>query len=451
MTLQAKRSSALSHIVAVGLAIGLFAGACFASEPVVDGDFSEWEHGHIAAVDAAGDAEGAFDITRVWIMSNGSIVHVRFDVGRTLNLQSGLDAEGTLRFSFLCERTGGQVVVDTRNREVSLTDPDGNTKRTNWHETGYWSAPTYASTEFEFRIDLSSIGAELADEIRLSIDGSDALDEPIVFHLEDEITSPRTAGFTLPEPAGNQLRVVSLNTLRNGMVDAERAPTLIRLLKSQNPDIILLQEEYNTSAQDIETAIETALGGDWNTVKTRDNVIVSPLPLTKLTSFSEAYAAAIIEPEGQSPRLVLSVHPKCCGHIGSDEDRRRIEETRAMIRTIELARQRYGQDIPVLVAGDWNLVGSRTPLDLLTNPTTAALRHIEARNPATGDTYTWISPRSDFGPGLLDLVTMSAPEAERSSAAVLDTQTLSPAILQSLGLQKSDSGASDHLMLVFNF
>ncbi|MFG0293512.1 MAG: endonuclease/exonuclease/phosphatase family protein [Phycisphaerales bacterium JB050] len=419
--------------------------------PVVDGIFNEWDREHIAAVDPAGDADAAFDITRLWVRSSGTLAFVRFDTGRTLNLQSGEETEGTLRFRFACDRTDSEVVVDTRGRSVLLSRPEASHQNGTWHDTGYWSAPTYAAPEFEFRIDLSSIGAESGDLIRFTIEGSDTLDRPVEFRLGPPTASTQTGSFTLPEPTERQLRAVSLNTLRNGIVNPKRAPALFRLLKSANPDIILLQEEYNTSAEEVEAAIEGVLGGDWNIVKTRDTVIASPLPLTKLTSFNDAYSAAVIHPEGQAPRLILCVHPKCCGYISSDEDRRRIEETRAMIRTIQLARQRYGDELPVLLAGDWNLVGSRTPLDLLTNPTDADLKHIEARNPVNGETYTWYEAGSDFGPGMLDLVTVSANAAASSCAAVLDSTTLNPESLGSLGLKPDDSRASDHLMLVINF
>lgn len=427
------------------------ATAAEAPPPVVDGVFNEWHREHIAAVDPAGDAEGAFDVTRLWVRSSDTLAFVRFDTGRTLNLQSGEEAEGTLRFRFACDRTGSEVVVDTRGRSVILSHPEAGQEHGSWHDTGYWSAPTYAASEFEFRIDLSSIGAESGDLIRFTIEGSDTLDRPLEFHLDPPTVSTQRGSFTLPEPSDRHLRVVSLNTLRNGIVNPKRAPAMLRLLKSAAPDIILLQEEYNTSAADVESAIEGALGGDWNIVKTRDTVIASPLPLTKLTSFNEAYSAAVIRPKGENPCLVLSVHPKCCGYIGSDEDRRRIEESRAMIRTIELARQRYGEELPVLLAGDWNLVGSRSPLDLLTNPAGANLRHLEARNPVNGETYTWYEPDSDFGPGMLDLVTVSANAAESSSAAILDSTTLDPQSLNSLGIRTNDSRATDHLMLVINF
>ncbi|MFU8830277.1 MAG: endonuclease/exonuclease/phosphatase family protein, partial [Phycisphaerales bacterium] len=233
------------------------------AEPVaIDGDFSDWDHKHIVAVDPAGDAEGAFDITRVWLQTHGSIVFLRFDTGRVLNIQSGPREEGTLQLRFTREKDGRAAELDLRRRSLRLIEASGGSTDIGWYAAGYRSAPTYASSEFELRIDLSVIDAGPGDRIKLSISGSDELDEPVRFELTEAGQTATNEDLTLDRAPGTAIRIASLNTWRNGMVDPERSAPLLRLLSGTAPDVIMLQEEYNTSLADVKAAIESKFEGE---------------------------------------------------------------------------------------------------------------------------------------------------------------------------------------------
>lgn len=432
------------------IALAVPAAVSNADPPAIDGYFDDWNRDHIVAVDPAGDATGAFDVTALSAQFVGGVLHLRFDTGRTLNIQSGPEEDGTLVLEF----TSGNVAlrINTRERSVNrLTDSQQGWQDIGWHAVGYWSAPTYANDEFEVRVDLAAAGFSAGDRIALTLAGSDSLANPVALRYAGPAEPPPAIDFELPALDDGQLRVVSLNTLRNGIVAPDRSAAILRLLAAGDPDIVLLQEEYNTSAADVEAAIQGKFGAGWNIVKVRDNVIASRLPLTKLQNFDDSYAAALVTDATGQMRLVLSIHPKCCGHIGSEEDKRRIDQTLAMTRTIELARQRFGTDLPILVAGDWNLVGSRSPLDLLTDPTGPKLRELDARHAGSAETYTWFAPDSSFGPGKLDLATVDEESAEHSRAVLLDSRTISPASAAALGLKPTDSAASDHLLMVIDF
>lgn len=62
----------------------------------IDGEFTDWKDVKVCAYDPKGDAKGAFDITKVYAASQGSILYLRFDRTNLLNLQNGPEAEGTL-------------------------------------------------------------------------------------------------------------------------------------------------------------------------------------------------------------------------------------------------------------------------------------------------------------------------------------------------------------------
>ena len=76
------------------------------------------------------------------------------------------------------------------------------------------------------------------------------------------------------------------------------------------------------------------------------------------------HAAEAIRLPGHAPIVVFSVHLKCCGFVGGEEDQKRIAETRELIVALDRIRRDF-PNIGIVIAGDYNLVGSRTPVDLL--------------------------------------------------------------------------------------
>lgn len=424
--------------------------AAAANTIVIDGQFDDWNASDIVAVDPAGDAQGVFDITRIHARSNGRVVSLRFDTGIVRNLQSGPAEEGTLVFRFTNSRTNREMIIDTRARSVMLKQIDGVQAEIGWYGADYRSAPTYAHHEFEIRADLTPLAVQTDDMIRLSVSGSDTLDEPIVILISEERSASLAETLDLSRANGTAFRAASLNTLRNGIVDQHRSEALLRLLASTKPDVVLLQEEYNTSAEDVRTQLNRGLGGEWYVAKVRDTVVASRFPVRKLQSLDDSYTAAIIETPTHGPALVFSVHPKCCGTIGSEEDQRRISQTRAMIETIRIARSRFGDDLPILLAGDWNMVGSRSPLDLLTSPVGPQLHHVDLRQRGNREVYTWYAPDSSFGPGVLDLAAVDGGSSSQTAGFLLDTRRVQPQVLETHGLRSEDSAATDHLLMVID-
>ena len=107
---------------------------------------------------------------------------------------------------------------------------------------------------------------------------------------------------------------------------------------------------------------------------------------------------------------------------------------------------------PVIVAGDFNLVGARRPLDLLTTRLDIpGLSLIEAE-PYQLDglsNATWSDRKQPFVPGRLDYLLYSIAQFRVRGAFALDSVDLAPQSLQSHRLRAEDTAsASDHLPLV---
>jgi endonuclease/exonuclease/phosphatase family metal-dependent hydrolase len=428
-----------------------------ASPPAIDGLFEDWQGIAALAADAAGDATGGFDVTTVKVATRGTVVYLYFDVGKLLNAPSGPAAEGTLRLE-LTPASGSKLAVDLRGRKA-LTDGD---KALRWKEIGYVLAPTHASDRFEGRIDLAAVGGRPGDVVTLELSGSDALDAPASFRLTGAPHTPSTreAG----RAAGTAFRVASLNTLYDGLTDGQRGPRLGRLLKAAAADIYCFQEVFTAPAAAIASALTTLdPRGDsatWTAHKVADALVATrgslkPVPLQSL---SQQYAGAAVDVDGRSV-VVFTLRPPCCGYIGDPSDAQRIAELKALAAAIAKLRQgQLGADLlpyqkaPVVVVGDWNLVGSRTPLDVMLDKSSGpGLAHLLLRHLRGDDVFTWYQDELDaFPPGMLDVLVHS-PDLTPRRSFVLDTAELGDATLAKLGLQPDDSQASDHLMLVADF
>jgi endonuclease/exonuclease/phosphatase family metal-dependent hydrolase len=268
----------------------------------------------------------------------------------------------------------------------------------------------------------------------------------------------------------SDLRVVTCNVNFGGLF---RRPELFgRILRALDPDVILFQEiQDGTTAQRLVSflrrsvpesgrgrgrwsALVGAGGGDLHcAVAARTDLeAFAPLdvvPMPDRPDETVRVAAAVV---GRRRRLlVVSVHLRCCGWVGSFEDRTRQVEADAIRRAVRAALPAAAVD-GLVIAGDLNLVGSRRPLDLLGEGlgadgsalTVASMLQIDGRSNAT-----WSDPDQPFVPGRLDFFLYADTSVRAAGAFVLDTRDLEPRWLQHHGLRPDDTAsATDHLPLV---
>jgi endonuclease/exonuclease/phosphatase family metal-dependent hydrolase len=155
---------------------------------------------------------------------------------------------------------------------------------------------------------------------------------------------------------------------------------------------------------------------------------------------------------GRADVAVASIHLKCCGGKDGREDLARMAEARLINRLFGEALGKSPAPIR-LIAGDFNLVGSRPPLDLVRAGLDLDGSELAVAEPLVlGDRAptTWIDPTTPFTPGRLDFAVYSDSTAAPEQAFVLDTTLLSDAALARAGLQRLDSRASDHMPVVID-
>jgi len=414
-----------------------FAQNLLAQEITIDGVFDDWQQNHVVTTDPVGDNAGAFDLSTVSAYSNGTILNLRFGIGKAINLQNGPEDEGTLQLEL--ETSEKRLTIDFRDRTVT----DGSKKHIGWTKIGFQCLPTFASNQYEIRIDTSVLGAKVGDNVKLQFAGSDSLDNPIEIQLRETITTPvQDQDWT---KAKNSFRVVNQNTLQKGLADAERGPKFKRLFAAIDADVYCFQEEWKEA--DFQTGSANTLGSvavHWNSacaIASRHKLVGLPMVLDRA-------AAGLITMDDGSKVVVISAHFKCCGFSGSKEDGLRVQQAEQLVGEITRLRDgafgKEAQSAPVVLIGDYNLVGSRKPLDVIN---AAGLSDVICSS-SNGSAFTWrgLKPDESFWPGRLDLVSTNGFQSV--IGRVFDTAQLADSQLEQLALDKSDSLASDHLMLV---
>ena len=412
----------------------------------LDGEFADWQDDDHVASDPVGDATGAFDLSRISARVCGSQVFLRFDTQQRLNMQSGDEDDGTLRLLFSLEGDR-QLEIDFRQRSALLrTRETASTMM--WNDLSFACLPTYAAKDFELRLDLKACGVKPNDQVRMQIEGSDALSEPIVFRIgRDETPLKQRKNL---ESATGSFRVASLNTLKNGSADPQRAPMIKQLFDFADADIYCFNEAFdeNTFLTTYQAVVPKAIADATNVHWSASCGIVSRFPLTPL-AFQSREAGALIHLPDDHGLVIVSAHFECCGFAGSREDQKRIREVNALLQDVRRIRGGdFGQkaaDSGIIILGDFNLVGSRKPLDLINE---SGMTDVLLTCPVDGSAMTWrgIIPSETFWPGRLDYVTVDMSRLRPSGGFIMNSKQLA----QWDAKLAEDVPASDHSMLVID-
>jgi len=433
----------------------LLIGRLSASVIRTDGAFEDWKDVEVCACDPKGDANGAFDITTVSAASQGSILYLRFDTGNLLNLQNGPETEGTLLI-FIDLPDHRRLTLDTRGRRAFLDD--NSEERIPWNRLQYIVGPTYAQSEFEMQVDLGEFSIGRGDTISIQFGGSDQLSVPVSFTFSKPWETPKRR--PPHQDSGTDVRIVSFNTYFEGLNDPNRADAMGRLLNSVNGDIYCFQEEWNTEGHGeiLNRLMPPEDEHPWHIHKVRGNVIASKHPLTTLSSKNGSYAVAYIE-LAENRLFIINAHLKAMGYIDSEEDRLRVRQADDIIAAIaEIHRGRHNENGPtdtkpaIVIVGDFNLVGSRTPLDRIIGRNSYGLKDWLVPNLIGESVVTWRGgSRSSFSPGKLDYIVYSTKTLTPKNGFILDSELLTPAEREQLKLDTADSKLSDHLLITVDF
>lgn len=359
---------------------------------------------------------------------------------------------------------GGGIGIGTG---VTRYDAGGAGEDVGHYAMGVACLPTYASEQYELRIDRLAPGSDVLPEsgsVGVIVDQVDAggatlWSERFVVELPARDAEKRVIDASMPARPEDGVRVMSANVLFSSPLTEPMA--FKRVFDAIGPDVILYQEWFRTERATVAGWIEEYAGADWAlhfpdersgvAIATRHPIVATydkALPPSGEGRPARACAALIDTDAGEL--LAISVHLKCCGSAGSDEDLTRIDQARAINAFVEHVHAQH-PDAMVIIGGDYNLVGSRTPLEVLARGLGVDGDDLDpALTPVLGDpsVVTWVDEKSRFGPGRLDWLLYDDSRSELVNALMLDTRVLTDGSLDAMGLERRDTTASDHLPMV---
>jgi len=318
--------------------------------------------------------------------------------------------------------------------------------------------PTYAQNEFEIQIDLGGFNINRGDAISIQFDGSDQLSAPVTFTFSQTSETPKHRSHRRYH--GTDVRIVSFNTYYEGLSDPNREEAMVRLLNSVDGDVYCFQEEWKTEGHGeiMKRLMPLENEKPWHIHKVHGNVIASKYPLKALPSKNDTYAAVYIG-LAENNLFIINVHLKAMGYIDSEEDRLRIRQANDIIAMIdEIYKGQYGKDeapgtkTGIVIVGDFNLVGSRTPLDLILDEESYGLKDWLIPNLIGESVVTWRGgSRASFSPGKLDYVIYSTKTLIPRNGFILNSELLNRTERKQLNLDATDSTLSDHLLITVDF
>lgn len=428
----------------------LLAAPSFAQPIVIDGVTDDWPEGELVRCEAG------------WLKA-------RIDLGRVLSMhalpepmQLSFVVDGDVASSVVFspprvegERRWGPRAV-AGSRDISVMDLDLHV------------APTAAASSYEIRVGVDELlavaGVASADRVSVRIDGLGRSDTSLGT-VDICAVAPDTNAAELPARPADGVRAIAWNVLWSSPIESPDG--FARIFDATRPDVVLFQEwdRGELSAADVESWLnEHAAWADadwtvskpdaWGVAVATHHPIVAEGPEQVLApgtrwDFPVRLASAVIDlPVGRT--VVGSLHLKCCGSLGSQEDDRRLVESVAVRDTLITLADLHNAE-HVILGGDFNTSGTSAILDVSAAGVDLDGSPLTYAQPVvTGDEalYTFGRPGMNNVRTRLDWIAYSDSTLDSTAAFVIDTARVNASSLATMGLTAADSAASDHLPVV---
>jgi endonuclease/exonuclease/phosphatase family metal-dependent hydrolase len=358
-------------------------------------------------------------------------------------------------------------------------------------EIQYRSLPTVTDTTYEIAIGRNALpnGSDplfTSSTIKIFFKDNDSNGDWMPNNGEtfnytfDDTPTPPVNLIEINKEDTSFLRILNYNILQDGILDPQREQYFTRILQAINADIMCFNENWNTSASQMENKINEILpltgGGSWQAIKIDGgNITVSKYPIIQSWQVypNKRITASFIDLPSyfEGDVLVINAHFKCCGGVTNDEKRQ--IEADATIDFLLDAKTQGGvidlpKDTPFLILGDLNLVGDRQQLTTLVTGEIINTQLFGNGGPPDWDetdledlisqqtdkrtSYTWRNDNSSFPPGRLDFQIYSNSVMSIEKTYIIQTEIMSTDRLTQYGLQQFDTrNASDHFPKVTDY
>jgi exonuclease III len=458
---------------------------------VIDGLFEDWNSIEIAYQDAHNEGGvGEIDFGFLKATSDSARLYLYFKVGAELNLQSDhdivlyLDTDDDPGTGRPVEGLGAEIQWSFGRRK-GIAHLDGDTVGLDPASLGLRQSPTVSSDRFEISFKRSAMvrwtplfpGDTMAVILRDEHDGiRDQLPEAserLEVSFDDHNPPP---GRIIPIRRGHpsHLRVMTYNVLFDGLF--ERPGPFVSILRALDPDIICFQEIWKHTAKQTADMVSLALpDAVWYAETSGRGVLISRYPIIDshiIVKESGNLWALIDLPDDRYivDLSVINAHPPCCDNNAGRE--LELDAIAAWTRELMTSGgERLPRETPMIIAGDMNLVGPASQLDIILAGRIVnqerfgepfapdwdgtPLTDVRPYHTTGRESYTWRSLShydGSFAPGRLDYILYTDSVLELANHFVLCTEEMSPQALQAAGLMAYETAvASDHLPVVADF
>lgn len=455
--------------------------------------FDDWTDEALLVEDDEGDG-GNIDFLNFSVSNDADYLYLRLEVAEEIllnddhNIGFQIDTDNNSATGYQINGIGSELGWYFANRQGYFTSSGGSTVTVYHNDIGFMALPTVSGIEFEMAIARDAVinGDPLfpANMVKFfffdSSSGGDYIPNQgaAYTYTFDETATQAFVPLDLGKQHPDYIRVMTYNTLFDGLIDPARQDKFKRTIQALQPDIITFNEAWDTQSAQVQSLMNTWMPlseANWTCVEADNgNITCSRWPITdsyRIWPDHRLTANLIDLPEVYGTDLLsVNAHLKCCG--GSSNNAERQMEADAFAAFILDAKTAGGnftipQNTPIVLSGDMNLVGDRQQLvTLLTgdiqNTGTwgqggpldwdgSNLSDQISSHADDAHAYTWADGGSSYWPGRLDYVIYTDAVMDNMYAYTLDTRLMSSDRLAEYGLQADDSNASDHLPKVVDF
>lgn len=449
---------------------------------VVDGFTHEWpdphdfltNHSNVATlIDPAGDGTD-IDITTLQVTNDEDYIYFRivfdkpYPLGENNSLILELDTDNDPSTGYRINGVGAELGWQFGQRFGYYKDSEI-AEPTPHKDVGFSFVPPFTAREYEVAISLNAEpqpGKKLffSDTIRVMLcdrkEGGDMAPDAgkvFVYAIDRKCRNAVPLPEIKPKPVGG-FRVLSWNVYHDGIIDSLRRHDFYKVIRLINPDIINFIECWKSTAIEVDSMLRRILPGTWYVEKYGEGVILaSRFKIEEVVPVNPGANENIAGFRLKVDKLELmffSCHLSCCYF-----DTERILETQALMAVInKVATYQDGTlRMPVILAGDFNIVGSDIPYQNLTSgrlhlsqkPVLRDLLPVQTDRPLT---TTWRDYQKIFSPARLDYIFYTPVNLLPQHAFILNTSLLDNETLSTLGLDTNIMyRCSDHLPLVADF
>lgn len=450
---------------------------------VIDGNFDDWDEVPEKITDGPNEHPDIISVKYsyddVYLYINVNFTE-EVDIQDAENISILIDADLDAGTGFATEGIGAELTYyfGERNGYINVGSSFYNIDHEN---IGMIVLPTVTSRRFEMmfrRVLMSPHGfISLTAECGLVVvnrkNGGDRVPDLGYLKMELAESVPLVfPSYSLQKTDHNAIRILTYNVLSDGIFDPDRQEYFREVIAGLNPDILAFQEIFDHSGSEVASFVENALpdySGSWYQAEVfPDIILVSKFPIEDFVRL-DGNGLFKLDIQGRAVML-YNVHLPCC-----DRDTDREMEIDRLLGSLRDKSSHssvffdYPFDAPVVICGDFNLVGRGSQLDAIisgniVNEGTYGPdfdpdldgSHLEyAFTPTTGlpATISWYNEHSSYTPAQLDFIFYTGSGIKYKNGFSLFTPALSPEEMNHLGilLQNTTILASDHLPVVADF